>query len=104
MSQKPLFQPVIEQPPAVPVAAGPSTRSARSQSTQTQQGETAEQQTARETRHEKRMEIYFKLHTIFRDDNREWSRFCEIESKVRERIEKTVLRLKAAPLNPEKSV
>lgn len=48
--------------------------------------------------------MYFKLHTIFRDDKREWSRFCEIESKVRESIEKTVLRLKAAPLNSEKSV
>ena len=66
--------------------------------------ETPEQQTAREAQYEKRMEPYFKRHTIYRDNLRQWEKYNECEAKLRERILGTVAQQKAAPLVPQNTV
>ena len=66
--------------------------------------ETPEQQTAREAQYEKRMEPYFKRHTIYRDNLRQWEKYNECEAKPRERILGTLAQQKAAPLVPQNTV
>lgn len=89
----PPVEPVLELPPTVPVAAiGPSTPSSQPPR------ETPDQQIAREHRHEKKMDTFFKLHTIYRDDRTQLVEFFETDAKLRERIKATVSKQKAAPL------
>lgn len=50
------------------------------------------------------MEYYFKLHTIYRDDLKQWEKFNEAEARLRDKIRKTVAPEKLAPLSASRPV
>lgn len=60
-------------------------------------------QKAREAQNKERLEIYYKDYLIYKEEKREWDRFYDIDSKLRERIKATISQQKVAPLVPEKS-
>ncbi|MCJ1426395.1 hypothetical protein MMC29_004298 [Sticta canariensis] len=94
----PPIQPVCEEAlPLPPVAAsGHSTRSSQTL------GETPDQQAARENaRYREQLDTYSKLHAIYRDDRIQWEKYCETDSKLRDRIKATISKLKAGPLSSE---
>ena len=86
-------EPAMElPPPAAPPASGPATRNNQPQ------GETPEQRASRELRYKEGMDMYFKRHTIYRDDKKEWEYYHAIQTKLRDKIQATVAKQKAAKL------
>ena len=91
-------EPVMEPPPEMPPPApGPTTRNAP-------QGETPEQRASRESRYKEDMDMYFKRHTIYRDAKKEWEYYHAIQTKLRDKIQATVAKQKAAKLRANLSV
>ena len=89
----PPVEPVIEPPPVVPASfAGPSTRSTQPPA------ETPEHQAGRESRYKENMDMYFKRHTIYRDVKKEWEYYHATQTKLRDKIQATVAKQKAAKL------
>ncbi len=86
----PPVEPVIEAPPeATATTSGPTTRSS-------QPPETPEHRAGRELRYKEDMDMYFKRHIIYRDAKKEWEYYHDVQTKLRDKIQATVAKQKAA--------
>ncbi|MCJ1346517.1 hypothetical protein MMC31_004734, partial [Peltigera leucophlebia] len=88
----PPVEPLIEPPPHPAPTSGPTTRNSQPP------GETPEHRAGRESKYKEDMDMYFKRHTIYRDARKEWEYYHAVQTKLRDKIQATVAKQKAAKL------
>ena len=85
------IKPVNTRPP-VAETSGPSTRNSRAPT------ETPEQQATRESKFQKELDRYYQDFNVYKEDARQWEKYMDCKTKLRDRILSTVSQQKSARL------
>ena len=88
----------VNTPPTAVESLGPSTRNSRAAT------ETPEQQASRGSQYEKRLDRYYQDFDIYKEEARQWEKYLDCKTKLRDRILLTVSQQKSARLVTSKSL